>query len=412
MVVAQLCVLMAATHSAQARDAQDLFAPVEVVRKRQAGCGAPIPSGGCEGTTNDLGFASARQSYALTYTTSGKAQFVAEASTLPSPLVPEGPVVFWQVRDFYYRLGFDVRSKDLATWLRTPSAAKRTGELAVFFDMDWSTHLRPSRKQAQFSGVADEAKLMKEHDTEIMGSSAYIMILLLAQRGSMKKVVQANGHDMFTRFCSSAGVAIPVMVEGGEALPRCLAPRLCSEDCAQCVHMHKACQTLEKRFGLRWRETQHAEFLWTTRIGACRALDGLVYQVFWQTAQILESFAQQGCLRTSAEGVPVLRGAARTRRMTKVWLASPGFGVTTNAAGQQVLSASAPRTNDAIRLEGLRLSVVHATMAQKVERASHVALSPDCLSAPGETLNTLICLPLDDGVCGWLPVQDVYYSEM
>ena len=59
----------------------------------------------------------------------------------------DAPLVWWQVRDFYYALPWSEHQDAVAVWLRQKGCRKRLEQILSAFEVDEEVHFRKSRKQ-------------------------------------------------------------------------------------------------------------------------------------------------------------------------------------------------------------------------------------------------------------------------
>lgn len=383
--------------------ADDLFEAHAVVRKRDgiiAGSSG-VTAGSAMGSSQH-GFSGAQLYFAKATDLSGHTTFSAQASIMQAPLHAAASRVWWEVRDFYYNLGFSIKSF-LARYLRKRSTVARMHDIHEFFELDPSLSFAKSRKQALACGDVGEAHLFSHHDTEIMASTPWMFSFLLMHARCRVPAIKLAAEDLFKNFASLAKGPVPVLVAGGEALPPCLDKKL-GEDL--CPHMQSINAKMQQCYGMHWRQSRHVEFIWKARISACPALDVLVFQTYWQLADMVDATVIQRGATGSSDGMPVLMAGVRARRMTKHWMTQPHISVACDVRQHRVYSASAvPRVPDSSRREGLGMCNHHALISEKMAPASHIALAVDAVSTPSETLNTAVALPLDGGFCFWMPVQ-------
>jgi hypothetical protein len=93
------------------------------------------------------GFASASQYTGIWKDVGGRHLLDAHASVLDTPLHPDGPLVFWELRGFFYALGFSEKSGDTARWFRQKANKKQIAKMSELFHVDHEMHFRHSRKQ-------------------------------------------------------------------------------------------------------------------------------------------------------------------------------------------------------------------------------------------------------------------------
>ena len=348
------------------------------------------------------GFPGAKPAFITDFDASGKPTFHIEAAVMSKPITVGGPLVWWEVRQLYFDLGWHGASADLARYLRSKGFKKRMDDMLEFFEVPPNARYQPSRKMMENSNMCVDV-LHRDHDTEIMAATAWVVCFLLVTRTSGVKSAQEKGHAHLIAFGKDLKRSVPVLDVGGEALPPCDNPR---DATLECHHVKRALKKQETRHGEHWRRYRALDLLWEEGRGKCFALDTLLFQVFWQFVDMLDMMAENGELRKTSEGAPVLKSSTRARRLTKHWATQPGIGITRAVSGAPLtFSAAAPRHSRAAVIEAPIVGKYHAAASAALECSSHVALSPDCLAAPSETLNTAVCLPLDGFKHFWLPLQ-------
>lgn len=380
---------------------EDLFDPLRprsTAAVEEKGDDAPV----AEAAQTFAGFGGAKTAFSVPIDARGRAQLCLQCALLSEPLhSPDGPVLFWEGRQFFYRLGY-AKKLLFHKWLGVKGNRLSIDRLLDWFDVDKESNFRPSRKQmfSQLSAL-DLETLTKMHDVEIMASTAWCLVFLYLLIDSSAKVIRINAFDMLRQFCALGDKPVPVLEAGGENLPECLTPH---DEHGNCIHMSSLYAQLTQKFGPQWRKAHTAEFLFFAPRGECAALDLLIYQVFWQITVLIED-TTPGYLPPTCEGMPVLAGSSRSRRLTKHWTQHPTFGLKTTGTKDRVFSESVSRdTHSAVRHERHAQCQYHGDLAQHVATASHVCIAPDGVSAPGDTANIAVTLPLV-GVSGWLPLQ-------
>ncbi len=166
---------------------------------------------------------------------------------------------------------------------------------------------------------------------------------------------------------------------------------------------------MQQQFGEAWQFRHVADFLVMASSfqPRCPAVATWRFQVFWQLVQVIDDHVLGGRLAGSAVGLPVLTGASRCRRMTKLWLTSSELGVDRSKSGGPVLAERLARDKSAIRREGVQASRYHTAVASAMSGATLVAIAMDCSDCSGtELLTVAASLPLEQTAM-WSPPQDV-----
>ncbi len=198
----------------------------------------------------DAGFAHCRHQCVVRNDVDGTALFSAKASILESPLTEQGPRVWWELREFFYRLPWSVKSDDLSRWLRRRANAAKLASICSLFEVEPAATFRESRQQAaRRPGGLDDERASRQHDVEIMGSTAWVLAWLLCLRTSNRRPLS---HEARRQLRFSAGLsttALPVLLSGGEDLPPCRT----SSASTECAHKTRARRLMQQQFGEAWQ---------------------------------------------------------------------------------------------------------------------------------------------------------------
>ena len=244
----------------------------------------------------------------------------------------------------------------------------QTKKILLFFDVSPSD-FRPSRKQAQCTGILDEDVLETLRDVEAMAATSWLVCFLLCQHDSSIKEVRAKGCQMLASLASYVSEPLGVLGAVGEDLPHCDALKAAD---GNCVHLSMWLGKLRRTCGETWQE-RPTDVILSIERGDCATLDGFSYQIFWQLVESLDARIIGDGLSDSMDGVPVLSGKKRARRLTKHWQNWRGVGVTTKD-GKKLFSSSVARSDDPIRTEDLRLGKYYGALTAAVSQASHICL--------------------------------------
>ena len=81
--------------------------------------------------------------------------FCVNAVALKKPFVEDGPVVYWALRDVFYKLGYSKKADDLSRFLRSKANRTRLAKHTDFYEISDASHFCPSHKQVSAKdGVA------------------------------------------------------------------------------------------------------------------------------------------------------------------------------------------------------------------------------------------------------------------
>ena len=126
------------------------------------------------------GFAGCNVAYVVKDSLHGVNLFSPVFALLHVPLCEDGPQAFFELRDFYYSLGFSKSSDDLSAWLRRKRNKAKYSKLLEELDLHETSRLRPSQKMAlaRDPNISSE-KLAVEHRVEVMASPHFVVAFFL-----------------------------------------------------------------------------------------------------------------------------------------------------------------------------------------------------------------------------------------
>jgi hypothetical protein len=362
------------------------------------------------------GFYAAKHYWAVAKKADGSSEFSASASLLASPIDDGGPVVWWEVRYFYYALGFSPLGDDLSSWLRRKSNMDRLHQLFDSFGVDPALHFRASKKQILAKMPDMTADELVWHDVEAMGSSAYIVAFLLCMHGSSLSVVSTSAKRILTSLCNvCSAVSCNTLEHLCGDLPRC---HTTNADNSMCSHCKLLVARVAKAYGDTWPETRAVELLIESRRSVfqskCAVIDEWISHVLVCIVDAIDAHVQNGALQNSALGLPLCRGVSKLRRMTKHWLTSPGLGVD-RSASSAVLVKKTARDKSSLHAEGLQLGRCTAWLGSAVSGAKQIAVSMDASDCSREIMSFAAAMPNahepDKTITGWMPVKVRYRSD-
>ena len=243
----------------------------------------------------------------------------------------------------------------------------------------------------------------KLYDVEVGTSSAWMLAFLLYHHKCGKRSVMDAALGALRHFVGIIDEQIPVMFTDDD-LPPCNCLKDANNECRTFKGFIKR---MERVHGDDWRHRAAADALWNRdRHGHCDSLNLWLYQIFWQIAELIDVRVIEGALLQSADGIPVLQGKKKARRMTAVVMANPQMGFKT-VAGARVVTTDPKRRHDhASRLESFRIARYQSALVDLTARQTHVALGVDAMSAPFEMLTIIACLPLSGGLSAWCIPMD------
>ena len=165
----------------------------------------------------------------------GEVWFSGRATIIRNPRMPGDPVVYWEVRDFFYKLPWSQRSDDLARYIRKPRTQDSLGCFMSLFELDGQLHFKKSQKQVQTMKPADAvpASNAEDSDIEMLGTSAWTIVFLLVLADSNKAHIKTGAMKQLRAFAKLAGRTLPVLESGGHDLPRC------GRRPSSCVHVNR-----------------------------------------------------------------------------------------------------------------------------------------------------------------------------
>jgi hypothetical protein len=311
---------------------------------------------------------------------------------LREPLIENGPLVWWHVRDYYYDLPWSDDADDLSRWLRKRANVERMQTGLDEFGIDRGVDFRPSRRMLHESRPdATYKEVHVEHHTETVGSTCWIIAFLLCMQNSSKACIRDKAFDLAKAMASLAFGSIDACERVPEGLPPCGRVVV---DGAQggCVHCHRLIVHLRSLFGDSWRGNPLAActmiFIGTKSTYDCPRVRQWRRDMFGDFAFAVDLGADR--LPHDATGLAVLRGQVRRRRMVSLWRALPSMSVKMNEHRVEVFSDRQERCGDALQREGITLGRYHAWLSSTLTGASHVSLAVDCVDA-GCDLATVCC---------------------
>ena len=218
---------------------------------------------------------------------------------------------------------------------------------------------------------------------------------------SNKKHISHGARQQLEHIFNMVTEPIPVLRSGGEELPACTARK------GTCVHVSNTQRLLQNQCGSSWVSAALVFFEISQRYKQnCPAVAAWTYQVFWQCVEMLDASAVSNNSSCSAEGLAVLRGPKRCRRLTKIWLTAGELGVDRHGVHGYRLSKNMPRDKSAMRKEELEMGKYLANLGCVMSGVKHLAISMDASSACGkDNLSMAAYIPRDHKAC-WLPLQD------
>ena len=313
------------------------------------------------------------------------------------------PKVWWQLRDIFYRLGYS-HNAEMHRWLK--QSRQKMSAVLDEFDVPES-HLRQSTKQymARSRGVGVELchnVIQREHHDEVMVSSAYMLAFLLHNTMCRKKEVSAAALEMLRGLLTLLG-EVPVVLNGGEDLPRCAvrAGAACRHEKALEAHMTRL-------FGEGWRASNAADMLVHLRShSSCVSHVRWRYQTFWQGVELLDLLLGSGLVSNDPAGMPVLAGTSKCRRLSAALQAGSRLGVEKDSRGVRRLAKGAKRTTSVYLAERLLMAKYVYHNAAMLEKQNQLSICVDCSSVSGhELLTTAVAAPAAKQNM-WLPPQDL-----
>ena len=118
-------------------------------------------------------------------------------------------------------------------------------------------------------------------------------------------------------------------------------------------------------------------------MGNCPAVDAWAFQTLHQLAELIDAAVRKGHMPVSCEGLPLLSGGRKLRRMTRVWKIAGPMGVERKKGAAATLSYRAPRDRSSMLKEGIQMGSYYADICASVTGLTQMAIAVDCTDGCG-----------------------------
>jgi hypothetical protein len=319
----------------------------------------------------------------------GKTQSAMVARVLRRRFSDDGPAVWWEAREFFYRLGWSAKSDDLSHWLGRKHNVARLDSTLEFYDVALLDHFRRSEKQARAKHLQAEGEELV-YDVEIMGSSAWVLAFLLSFLGTKgSKLIKDNAMSQLRNFMNLGAKDLPILQSRGESLPPC--PSL-KKNSLQCDHINNVVRTLQRKLGQNAWMDAVAFFQETCsqQHKGCKSVATWRYQCFWQIVELIDGHVcAAGDESLQQLSVPVLVGGSRCRRLTATWLDCPSLAVKKGPCGAELRGDLVRKGGGQRRRDGKLMGAYIAHVAEIVGASPQLTISVDCSDKGGKELLTI-----------------------
>ena len=174
-------------------------------------------------------FASATHFYP-NFAKGGKHTFVGKATVVRRLPPSDDPCVYWELREFFYRIPWAKNSNVLARYLKKNK--DKLDQMLAAYQVTGSEHFKASYRSAVTR--ADDpggAEVAAEAEDEYMASTVYVIAFLLTVGTTNRWNIREGALDQLTALAELPGRELPVLVSGGHELPRC------GQRPGECQHM-------------------------------------------------------------------------------------------------------------------------------------------------------------------------------
>lgn len=251
--------------------------------------------------------------------------------------------------------------------------------------------------------------LHAENDVEIVVASDWLLLFLLCQQRSSKKVIRTKAAELMQHLMSILPNTISAMRLGPNHEDGACRS-VTRVDGGECVHVHKLTQALHSMRGSQWASNNAslADLLILSSLERyhCNRTGSWRRRIFDETISMLQPAAS--FRSDSPIGAPVLAARQKSRRLASQFLSAPLFGMRLDTRGVRVVSDSQLSGCTLGHRNSTLVGKYHAWLCDTRHSQSHLALLIDATTAGRDVVSIAWSLPVaPNAPSGWLPVKVV-----